>query len=367
MVVRAHPSGPDMTHIAPAREWQSRARRRAGAAVARRFSARAAQPDRDASGLRARSVRRLHHSAGRRADPLLPDLRGGVRRPRCRDHRRLRRRPHHDAHCAQAFHQHHALQCGFCTPGMLITARDIIRRNRAGSEQEIRKELAGNICRCTGYTNIVTAIGAAAAALAAERSTGTAGRRRFRHEAPGQRDCVRRRRLAAPQGGRAPFARPRPVRRRREAAGHPGRGVCPQPARACAHQGHRGPPRSGRAGVHRARSAAAHRDAGGAAGERVQGFRISAAGHAKGAICRRAHRRLHRADARRSRGPRQFGERRVRGAAGGRRCRRGREQAAEPGARELEQQPVHRADVCGRQYRGGRAHRRCGGAPQLSA
>jgi carbon-monoxide dehydrogenase small subunit len=66
----------------------------------------------------------------------------------------------------QAFHQHHGLQCGFCTPAMLITARDLIRRKRAGSEKEIRKELAGNICRCTGYTNIVTAISAAAATLA---------------------------------------------------------------------------------------------------------------------------------------------------------------------------------------------------------
>jgi aerobic carbon-monoxide dehydrogenase small subunit len=65
-----------------------------------------------------------------------------------------------------AFHQHHGLQCGFCTPAMLITARDIIRRNRAGSREQIRKELAGNICRCTGYTNIVTAIAAAAASLA---------------------------------------------------------------------------------------------------------------------------------------------------------------------------------------------------------
>jgi aerobic carbon-monoxide dehydrogenase small subunit len=64
-----------------------------------------------------------------------------------------------------AFHQHHGLQCGFCTPAMLITARDIIRRNRAGSREQIRKELAGNICRCTGYTNIVTAIAAAAEAL----------------------------------------------------------------------------------------------------------------------------------------------------------------------------------------------------------
>jgi carbon-monoxide dehydrogenase small subunit len=75
----------------------------------------------------------------------------------------------------QAFHQHHGLQCGFCTPGMLITARDLIRRNRAGSEKEIRKELAGNICRCTGYTNIVAAISAAAAALAGGEETDAGG------------------------------------------------------------------------------------------------------------------------------------------------------------------------------------------------
>jgi carbon-monoxide dehydrogenase small subunit len=56
------------------------------------------------------------------------------------------------------FHRHHALQCGYCTPAMLITARDLILRGRAGSEREIRDGLAGNICRCTGYTNIVTAI-----------------------------------------------------------------------------------------------------------------------------------------------------------------------------------------------------------------
>jgi carbon-monoxide dehydrogenase small subunit len=68
----------------------------------------------------------------------------------------------------RAFHQHHGLQCGFCTPAMLITARDIIQRNRAGSDREIRKELAGNICRCTGYTNIVSAIAAAAGTLARE-------------------------------------------------------------------------------------------------------------------------------------------------------------------------------------------------------
>jgi aerobic carbon-monoxide dehydrogenase small subunit len=63
------------------------------------------------------------------------------------------------------FHRHHGLQCGFCTPGMLITAHDLIRRGQAGSAAEIRRGLAGNICRCTGYTNIVAAIAEAAAAL----------------------------------------------------------------------------------------------------------------------------------------------------------------------------------------------------------
>jgi carbon-monoxide dehydrogenase small subunit len=70
----------------------------------------------------------------------------------------------------RSFHQHHALQCGYCTPGMLITARDLILRRRAGSEHEIREGLAGNICRCTGYTNIVTAIAEAAKEIAREAS-----------------------------------------------------------------------------------------------------------------------------------------------------------------------------------------------------
>ena len=72
-----------------------------------------------------------------------------------------------------SFHRRHAVQCGFCTPGMLINARDLIRRGRARSEAEIRAGLAGNLCRCTGYTNIVSAIAEAAAALgpAAERGS----------------------------------------------------------------------------------------------------------------------------------------------------------------------------------------------------
>ena len=64
------------------------------------------------------------------------------------------------------FHEGHALQCGFCTPGMLIMARDILARHRAPDAATIRRELSGQICRCTGYANIVAAIEAAAREIA---------------------------------------------------------------------------------------------------------------------------------------------------------------------------------------------------------
>ena len=57
-----------------------------------------------------------------------------------------------------AFHEHHALQCGFCTPGMIMSVRQLLAHNPHPTESEIRHNLAGNICRCTGYTNIVRAI-----------------------------------------------------------------------------------------------------------------------------------------------------------------------------------------------------------------
>ncbi|MGM4923066.1 (2Fe-2S)-binding protein [Tardiphaga sp. 804_B3_N1_9] len=57
-----------------------------------------------------------------------------------------------------AFHEHHALQCGFCTPGMIMSARQLLARKPDASEDEIRHGLSGNICRCTGYHNIVEAI-----------------------------------------------------------------------------------------------------------------------------------------------------------------------------------------------------------------
>jgi carbon-monoxide dehydrogenase small subunit len=65
-----------------------------------------------------------------------------------------------------SFHRFHGLQCGFCTPGMLISARDLIQRGKAGSDHDIRNGLSGNICRCTGYTDIVRSIRNAAEQLA---------------------------------------------------------------------------------------------------------------------------------------------------------------------------------------------------------
>jgi aerobic-type carbon monoxide dehydrogenase small subunit (CoxS/CutS family) len=62
----------------------------------------------------------------------------------------------------QAFSDHHALQCGYCTPGMLMSATALLRVNKQPSELEIRKAIQGNICRCTGYVNIVEAVKAAA-------------------------------------------------------------------------------------------------------------------------------------------------------------------------------------------------------------
>jgi aerobic-type carbon monoxide dehydrogenase small subunit (CoxS/CutS family) len=58
----------------------------------------------------------------------------------------------------EAFHEHHALQCGFCTPGMLMTATDLMRKHSLASDDDIREGLSGNLCRCTGYEHIIKAI-----------------------------------------------------------------------------------------------------------------------------------------------------------------------------------------------------------------
>lgn len=66
-----------------------------------------------------------------------------------------------------AFHQEHGLQCGFCTPGMMITAIALLERNPKPSRQQIREAISGNLCRCTGYINIVNSIEYAARTMSA--------------------------------------------------------------------------------------------------------------------------------------------------------------------------------------------------------
>ncbi len=72
----------------------------------------------------------------------------------------------------KAFHDHHALQCGFCTPGMLATAIDFLSTNASPTEPEVREALSAVLCRCTGYQNIVTAVMEAAAVMRGEIETG---------------------------------------------------------------------------------------------------------------------------------------------------------------------------------------------------
>ena len=65
----------------------------------------------------------------------------------------------------EAFKKHHGLQCGFCTPGMVMSAVDLLNKNKNPNDQEIRDWLEGNICRCTGYQNIVAAVKEAASKM----------------------------------------------------------------------------------------------------------------------------------------------------------------------------------------------------------
>lgn len=71
----------------------------------------------------------------------------------------------------QSFHSEHALQCGYCTPGMIMAAADLLRENPDPTEEEVREGIEGNLCRCTGYQNIVRAVQGAAADM---RAGGTA-------------------------------------------------------------------------------------------------------------------------------------------------------------------------------------------------
>ncbi|MDA8147342.1 MAG: (2Fe-2S)-binding protein [Actinomycetota bacterium] len=74
----------------------------------------------------------------------------------------------------RAFRDNHGLQCGYCTPGMILAAVDLLRRNPAPTEEEIRVGLEGNLCRCTGYVNIVRSVQAAAAEMRESAASGAA-------------------------------------------------------------------------------------------------------------------------------------------------------------------------------------------------
>ena len=82
----------------------------------------------------------------------------------------------------RAFHEQHALQCGFCTPGMIMVAVDLLNENPDPTEAEVREGLSGNLCRCTGYQNIVRAVLAAGAELRGEAAHN--GTERVRAEEP---------------------------------------------------------------------------------------------------------------------------------------------------------------------------------------
>jgi carbon-monoxide dehydrogenase small subunit len=74
----------------------------------------------------------------------------------------------------RAFHDNHGLQCGFCTPGMIMASADLLKNNPNPSEDEIREGLEGNLCRCTGYQNIVAAVQQAASELSSSNGSSPA-------------------------------------------------------------------------------------------------------------------------------------------------------------------------------------------------
>ena len=160
----------------------------------------------------------------------------------------------------RGFMECHGLQCGFCTPGMLLTARALLDRDPDPSEQTIREAISGQICRCTGYATIVRSV-RWAAEHAGDGLEGAATRRRCRDRPRGRarstagRSPVRAR-PDAPQGGPSPGPRSRPVHRRPPAArdappGDPAlaAGACPD--RLGRHPGRRGPPEGARGGHRR--------------------------------------------------------------------------------------------------------------------
>jgi aerobic carbon-monoxide dehydrogenase small subunit len=123
----------------------------------------------------------------------------------------------------EAFAACHGLQCGFCTPGMMMTARWLLDSNPDPTEAEVREAISGQVCRCTGYENIVRSV------LWAAKHDGISGHEAAEHEAGAHEPRLR----AAPaQGGRAVHPGAGQVCRRHRAARHAARCDPAQPARA---------------------------------------------------------------------------------------------------------------------------------------
>ncbi len=123
-----------------------------------RPGARTARPDRFQKGLRSRPVRRLHDAGRRPAREQLPAARDDEGRRTGHDRRRAEGRGRALHPLQEAFMQHDAFQCGYCTPGQLCSAVGLLAEGRATTRAEIRELMSGNLCRCGAYVHIVDAI-----------------------------------------------------------------------------------------------------------------------------------------------------------------------------------------------------------------
>ena len=129
------------------------------------------RPHRQQGRLRHGRLRRLLGHRRRPAGLLLPDARAGGRRQAHRDRSRAWPTAAACIRCSSQFLEHAALQCGFCTPGLLVASKALLDRNPDPTETEVRYWLAGNMCRCTGYDKVVRAVLDAAKQLRQETST----------------------------------------------------------------------------------------------------------------------------------------------------------------------------------------------------
>ena len=133
-------------------------------------------PHRSAYRLRHLPLRRLHRRSRRQVGEILHDIRGAGRGRRGAHHRGHGRRRTASCTCLQeAFREMHGLQCGYCTPGMIVRAHRLLQENPSPTEAEIRMGISGNLCRCTGYQNIVKAIQYAAAKINGVEYQGSRG------------------------------------------------------------------------------------------------------------------------------------------------------------------------------------------------